>query len=34
MSTIIKNGTIVTADLSYKADVLFHAVSETAEVVG
>ena len=34
MNTVIKNGTIVTADLTYKADVLMHAVAETVEVVG
>jgi|GEM_PF-5535686 dihydropyrimidinase len=52
MSTVIKNGTVVTADMSCKAgvkiedrviteigpnlsraDVLFHAVVETAEIV-
>ena len=34
MTTVIKNGTIVTADLTHKADVRMHAVLETAEVVG
>ena len=29
MTTVIKNGTIVTADLTYA----FHAVVETAEIV-
>jgi len=33
MTTVIKNGTVVTADLTYKADVLMHAVVETAEIV-
>ena len=33
MTKVIKNGTIVTADRTWKADVLFHAVVETAEIV-
>lgn len=33
MTTVIKNGTIVTADLSYAAALLTHAVVETARVV-
>jgi len=33
MSTVIKNGTIVTADMTYRADFLIHAVVETAEIV-
>jgi hypothetical protein len=34
MTTVLKNGTIVTADMTYKADVLFHAVCEVAGVLG
>lgn len=34
MTTVIKNDTIVTHDRTYKVDVLFLAVVETAEVVG
>ena len=33
MTKVIKGGTIVTADRTYQADVLFHAVVETAEIV-
>ncbi len=33
MTTAIKNGTIVTADLNCTADVLMYAVAESAEVV-
>ena len=33
MTTVFKNGTIVTADLTHEADVLMHAVVETAEIV-
>ena len=42
MSTVIKNGTIVTADLTYKSDILVEGNKiaaideeiETAEIVG
>lgn len=33
MSKVTKDGTIVTAGRTSKADVLYHAVLETAEIV-
>jgi hypothetical protein len=33
MTKVIENGTTVTADRTWKSDMLFHAVVETAEIV-